>query len=130
MLVFRSWTAPAGTCSPDDHVLWEAKLRELRQVSPRALGWVDASPTARNGWDDQRFSALQVQRADQMSSALISDEMAAPVARLVTAHKVSGGLPGAMETVVSARAAGAPIGAVKVLTHVSPVTGSRCSIVS
>ena len=56
--------------------------------------------------------------------------MAAPVARLVTAHKVNAGLPGATDTVVVARAAGTPFGTVKVLTQVRPVTRSHCSIVS
>ena len=88
------------------------------------------SPAARNGWTVQRFSAAQLDFADQTSRALMSAEMQAPVAKLVTAHSVKAGLSGATETVVVVRTADTPGSASRVLIQVSPVAGSDCSITS
>ena len=60
----------------------------------------------------------------------MSAETQAPVAKLVTAHSVTAGLPGAAETIVVVRTVGTPGSTSKVLTQLSPVAGSDCSITS
>ena len=99
---------------------------QLRQVSPRAPGSVRIRPGARSGCDVQRFSAAQVDSALQTFRWLISVEITAPVAKLVTAHNSSGSLCPSIDSSVVVRTAGTLSNASKVLTAVSPVPGSRC----
>jgi len=54
--------------------------------------------------------------------------MTAPVAKLVTAQRVRGGWSATVDSVVVVRAAATEESASKVLTAVSPVSGSCCSI--